>query len=143
MKMVGVDELNVSSQENQENAMDDSPPMMSDEVRNGVKFVLLELDKEVELVGEEVPAVPVPEEEQVVIKIEPGQEGEPVETFVKKKTKKSQGGRRNPNWSETQTEALHVFCCQWRSVLQGNITQKLTKEMKLAKWEECAKHVSK
>ncbi len=141
--MAGVDELNMSSQENEENAIEDSPLLMSDEVRNGVNYVLVQLDKDVEFVQEEEPAVAVPEEDQVMIKLEPGQEGEAVETFVKKKTKKSQGGRWNPNWSETQTEALWVFCCKWQSILQGNITQKLTKEVKMAKWEECAKHVSK
>ncbi len=139
VEMVGVEDFSMSSQENQANVMEDSPPMVSEEVRDGVNYVMLTLDKDIEVIGEDIPEIPVPEDEQVIVKIEPGQE----DKFIKKKTKKSQGGRRNPNWSETQTEALHVFCCQWRSVLQGNITQKLRKEMKLAKWEECAKHVSK
>ncbi len=91
--MAGVEDFTMSSQENEENGMQDSPPMMSDKVRDGVNIVLLQLDKDIEVVGEEIPKIPVPEEEQVIVKIEPGQDGEVVETFVKRKTKKAQGGR--------------------------------------------------
>ncbi len=80
-------------------------------------------------------------DEQIVIKVE--KDGS--EKFVKKKinTKKSQGGRHNPNWTEDQVTALRQFVNKHYDILYGNVSSTLTMDDKRCKWEECAQSVSK
>ncbi len=73
-------------------------------------------------------------DEQIVVKVE--KDGS--EKFVKKKinTKKSQGGRRNPNWTEDQVTALRQFINKHYDILYGNVSSTLTMDDKRRKWEE-------